>query len=156
MTVTLEPMTAERFVSWREHHVAAYAEEKVASGNWPAEGAAERAAKENAELLPQGVETPAHDLFIGVVDGREIGFLWLFTDPAPAAPEISIYDIEVVEGQRGKGYGRGLLEAAEGWCADHSIAVLKLHVFGFNTTAISLYESSGFETTNVAMAKRIR
>jgi ribosomal protein S18 acetylase RimI-like enzyme len=52
--------------------------------------------------------------------------------------------------------GRELLTAAEEWCADHSIGRLKLHVFGTNTTAISLYESAGFETTNINMAKIIR
>ena len=156
MTLTLEPMTAERFIVWNEQHVVDFSRDKVDAGNWPEEGAVERAARENADLLPQGVSTPGHDLFIGLVDGEEVGFLWLFTDPALQPPETFIYDIEVVEGRRGQGHGRDLLEAAEGWCADHSIAVLKLHVFGSNDAAISLYESSGFEITNLNMAKQIR
>lgn len=156
MTVTLEPMTPERYVSWNEQLITSFAEEKVRSGNWPAEGALERSAAENAKDLPQGLETVGHDIFIGVVDGQEIGCLWLFTNPALSVPETYIYDIEVVESQRGNGYGRGLLEAAEAWCADHSIGLLRLHVFGFNTTAISLYQSAGFETTNLNMAKHIR
>lgn len=153
--VALEPMAADRFVDWNERLVAHYAQEKVESGNWPAEGALERAAKENAELLSQGVETPAHDLFIGLVDGQEIGVLWLFTDPALTVTETFIYDIEVAEQHRGKGYGRGLLEAGERWCVEHGITMLRLHVFGSNTTAIGLYETSGFEVTNLNMAKRI-
>lgn len=156
MSVTLEAMTSERFVTWNEHLVTAYARDKIDAGNWPEDGAVERSARENAELLPQGVDTPGHDLFVGTVDGHEIGWLWLFTDPVLAAPETFIYDIEVADGRRGEGLGRELLEAAEAWCADHSIAVLRLHVFEHNTAAVSLYESAGFDTTNRNMAKHIR
>ncbi|GAA3510530.1 GNAT family N-acetyltransferase [Aeromicrobium panaciterrae] len=156
MPVTLQPMTAERYVSWNERLIVEFAKEKVDSGNWPAEGALERSARENAADLPRGLETPGHDIFVGLVDGEEVGVLWLFTDPAHQVPETMIYDIEIAEEHRGKGLGRELLTAAEEWCADHSIGLLKLHVFAHNTTAVSLYESAGFEATNINMAKVIR
>ncbi|VXC10154.1 conserved hypothetical protein [Aeromicrobium sp. 9AM] len=149
-------MSPERFVSWQEHLVVAFAKEKVDSGNWPAEGALERSVKENAQDLPQGLDTPGHDIFVALVDGEEVGVLWLFTDPELTVPTTMIYDIEVGEAHRGKGLGRELLTAAEEWCADHSIGVLKLHVFANNTAAVSLYESAGFEATNINMAKQIR
>lgn len=156
MSLLLTPMTAERFRSWNEHQIAAFAQDKVDAGNWPEEGALERSAEEIARLLPRGTETPGHWVFEAHVDGREVGTLWLFTDPASDPPEAFIYDIEISPDERGSGFGRELLEAAEGWCADHSIGVLRLHVFGFNEVAISLYESAGFETTNINMAKQIR
>lgn len=156
MSLTLQAMTPERFVSWNEHQITAFAQDKIDAGNWPEEGAIERSAKENAELLPLGLDTPGHDLFAATVDGREVGTLWLFTDPKLSPPETFIYDIEVEPTERGRGFGRELLEAAEGWCADHSIGMLRLHVFGFNEVAIGLYESAGFETTNINMAKQIR
>ena len=149
-------MSAERYVSWNARLVSEFAKEKVDSGNWPAEGALERSAKENARDLPQGLDSPGHDIFVGLVDDQEVGVLWLFTDPALKTPETMIYDIEIAEEQRGKGLGRELLTAAEEWCADHSIGLLKLHVFAHNTTAVSLYESAGFEATNINMAKVIR
>ena len=148
-------MSAERYVSWNERLIVEFAKEKVDSGNWPAEGAVERSAKENARDLPRGLGTTGHDIFVGLVEGEEVGVLWLFTDPQPQVPETMIYDIEIAEEHRGKGLGRELLTAAEEWCADHSIGVLKLHVFGHNTTATNLYESAGFEITNLNMAKRI-
>jgi GNAT superfamily N-acetyltransferase len=148
-------MTAERYISWKSELIASYADEKVKAGNWPADGALERSEAETAKQLPDGLETAGHDVFVGMADGQEIGFLWLFTDPALAVPETFIYDIEVRAEHRGKGYGRGLLEAGERWCAEHGVPTLKLHVFGFNTTAIKLYESSGFEVTNLHMAKQI-
>lgn len=149
-------MTAERYVSWNERLIVEYAKEKVDSGNWPAEGALERSAKENQRDLPQGLDTPGHDIFVGLVDGEEVGVLWLFTDPQLKVSETMIYDIEIAEEHRGKGLGRELLTAAEEWCADHSIGLLKLHVFGHNTTAISLYESAGFKPTNTNMMKTLQ
>jgi hypothetical protein len=90
-------MSPERYVSWNERLIVEFAKEKVDSGNWPAEGALERSAKENARDLPQGLETPGHDIFVGLVDGEEVGVLWLFTDPALKTPETMIYDIEIAE-----------------------------------------------------------
>ncbi len=149
-------MTPERYVSWNERLIVEFAKEKVDAGNWPAEGALERSAEENKQNLPQGLATAGHDIFVGLLDGEEVGVLWLFTDPALTTPETMIYDIEIAEQHRGKGLGRELLTAAEEWCADHSIGVLKLHVFATNTTAVSLYESAGFEATNINMSKIIR
>lgn len=148
-------MSAERFGSWKHQLIISFADEKVRAGNWPAHGALERSAAENAKALPDGLATTGHDIFVGTVGGQEVGHLWLFTNPALTVPETYIYDIEVAEEHRGKGHGRGILEAGERWCAEHEIATLKLHVFGFNIAAISLYESSGFEITNLNMVKRI-
>ncbi|QGG40960.1 GNAT family N-acetyltransferase [Aeromicrobium yanjiei] len=156
MSLTLEPMGAAQFASWMNHVMQWYAQGKVDAGSWPEEGAFERARRENAEQLPDGVQTPGNHFFVGTVDGREVGFLWLHSDPDQSPPTATIEAIEVLESERGQGLGRALLEAAEGWCADHSIATLRLHVFGRNTAAINLYESAGFEATNVLMAKTIR
>lgn len=156
MSLTLEPMSAAQHAPWMEHVMGWYAQGKVDAGTWPEEGALERALRENAEQLPQGVDTPHNDFFVGSVDGREVGYLWLHTDWEQSSLSTVIQAIEVLEGERGRGFGRELVEAAEGWCADHSIATLRLHVFGRNTVAIDLYESAGFETTDVLMSKTIR
>ena len=148
-------MSADRFVSWNTALIASYAEEKVKAGNWPEEGSLERSAAECAKELPDGLGAVGHDIFIGTVNGEEIGFLWLFTNPELKLPETFIFDIEVSAEHQGKGYGRGLLEAGERWCVERGVTAIKLHVFGFNTTAIKLYETSGYEVTNLNMTKRL-
>ncbi len=155
MDVTLEPMTTDRFVQWRERQVVEYAKDKVKAGVWPKDGAMEASAAEIASLLPDGPDTAGHDLFVGVADGAEVGQLWLYTDPAALAPETFIYEIAIDEQHQGKGLGRGLLVAAESWCADRGVTIVRLNVFAFNMTAISLYESSGYTVTNLNMMKRI-
>ena len=115
----------------------------------------EASAAEIASLLPDGPDTPGHDLFVGVADGTEVGQLWLFTDPEALARETFIYEIAIDEQHQGKGLGRGLLAAAESWCAGRGVAVVRLNIFAFNMTAISLYESSGYTVSNLNMMKRI-
>jgi ribosomal protein S18 acetylase RimI-like enzyme len=155
MSVTLEPMAADRFLQWREREILEYARDKVEAGVWPEDGAVAASAAEIASLLPDGPDTPGHDIFVGVVDGAEVGQVWLFTDPEAQVRETFVYEISIDEQHRGKGLGRGLLDAAESWCGDHGVTVVRLNVFAFNTTAISLYESSGFTATNLNMMKRI-
>ena len=155
MTVTLEPMSAEHFAEWNEQLVVSYAREKVEAGVWTEEHALDLSRSEQTTSLPQGMQTPGHDLFVGTVDGEVVGNLWLFTDPRQPMRDTFIYDIEIDEAHRGKGLGRALLTAAESWCAEHGSASVRLNVFSFNTTAISLYESAGYSPTSMRMMKRI-
>jgi GNAT superfamily N-acetyltransferase len=155
MTVTLEPMSAERFASWNEQQVRDYAQEKVDAGIWAQEDALASSAAEQDELLSDGLDTAGHDIFVATVGGEEVGNLWLFTNPVTRVRESFIYNIEVDETHRGKGLGRALLTAAEQWCITHGVTALRLNVFSFNTRAINLYESAGFAPTNMNMMKRI-
>lgn len=155
MTLTLEPMSAERFVSWTDQQIRDYAKDKVDAGIWAEEDALASSAAEQEELLSDGLETAGHDIFVAQLDGEEVGNLWLFTNPATQVRETFIYNIEVDEPHQGKGLGRALLTAAEQWCAERGVTALRLNVFSFNTKAISLYESAGFAPTNMNMMKRI-
>jgi GNAT superfamily N-acetyltransferase len=155
MDVTLEPMTADRFVQWREQEIIEFAKDKVKASVWPEDKAMKASAAEIASLLPDGPDTAGHDLFVAIADGTEVGQLWLFTDPEALAPETFIYEIAIDEQHQGKGLGRSLLAAAETWCAERGVKVVRLNVFAFNMTAISLYESSGYTVTNLNMMKRV-
>lgn len=66
-----------------------------------------------------------------------------------------IYDIEVMEDHRGKGYGRAILHAAEQETLKNGVNSIGLNVFGTNTVARSLYESAGYEITAQQMQKEI-
>ena len=75
----LEPMTRARYETWLETTIRDYAAEKVASGNYPDDGTSlERSKAEFDTLLPQGRETPGHEI-LSMVDeeGRDVGYLWI-------------------------------------------------------------------------------
>lgn len=148
-------MPEDYFAAWSQRLIVEYAREKVEAGVWTEEHALELSKAEQATILPDGMRTTGHDLFVGVVDGEIVGNLWLFTDPQQPVRDTFIYDIEINESHRGKGLGRALLEAAESWCAEHGSKSVRLNVFGPNTTARALYESAGYELTSMHMMKRI-
>lgn len=149
--VSLQPMTAEQYAAWRTPTIAGYAADKVASGEWPEPGSLARARRSFAELLPHGLATPDHHLFTAYAGADPIGALWVFVSAERG--DAFIYDIAVDEEHRGRGLGRALLEAAEQWSRERGLSSVSLHVFGANEVARRLYESSGYEVTDLSMRK---
>jgi GNAT superfamily N-acetyltransferase len=150
--VTLQPMTADYYAPWMAALQAGYAQDHVDAGNWTAEEATARAAADTETLLPDGVNSPGQFLFTAHgPSGEQIGALWIGLDRPNNGGWI--YEIEVAEEHRGSGYGRALLAAAEQAAKDVGAASLGLNVFGPNTVARKLYESSGYQVTTVQMVK---
>jgi ribosomal protein S18 acetylase RimI-like enzyme len=151
----LRPMTAAEFGVWRARTIPEYAAAHMRAGVWRAGEARSRAAKLIDNLLPAGTETPgALLLSAGTSDGCSVGMVWLVLDrPRPGA--VWIHNIEVFPDYRGKGYGRELLKAAEQHSLEHGAKEIGLNVFGGNTVARSLYESSGYEISSLQMRKRL-
>ena len=153
-SVELRPMSTDEYSAWVPTAIAEYAAHHASAGSRPAEASLAMAEKEFAELLPQGIETEQHHLLVAESDGLSVGVLWLRIPTPPGEPAF-VFDVEVVEGMRGRGYGRAIMLAAEAYSRDRGASALRLHVFGSNTVARSLYESLGYETTNVHMSKSL-
>jgi ribosomal protein S18 acetylase RimI-like enzyme len=151
-------MTETQYGHWYDRSVRGYADEKVRAGNWSAEDALERAREEFAKLLPSGLATPDHWLFsiVDVETGTSVGILWLARAMWQASGRSAfIFDFEVDEAFRRRGYGRAALAALEGKARELGFAEIGLHVFGHNLAARALYEQAGYEVTNVNMSKRL-
>jgi ribosomal protein S18 acetylase RimI-like enzyme len=146
-------MRQEEFRLYRQRAVGEYAAENIRAGNWNPEEAEERAARETNELLPDGVDTAGMVLLVGETAGGVVGLVWVGAAPAGRSGWW-IYDIEVVPAQRGRGYGRALLEAAEREAQLRGAESIGLNVFGGNDAARGLYESSGYEVAATHMRKR--
>ena len=152
--VTLIPMSAAAWTTWRSATIAGYALDNVRIGAWPAEGAEARAAADLLRILPDGQATPGHT-FRSVVneDGATVGSLWFAPNDPAHRPAIFIWDIAIHPGFRGQGYGRATLEALEPIARSLGYAEIELHVFGDNEVARRLYRSAGYVETNVSMVK---
>jgi GNAT superfamily N-acetyltransferase len=149
-------MSPERYVTWHAYSVAGYAEENVRSGRWTQDEALANSEADFKSLLPNGLDTAGHWLWSvqdSTGDGDEVGILWVATDRRPG--HAFIYDIEMDPAQRGKGYGSATLLALEGWCREHDITTIGLHVFGHNTGAWQLYKRMGYIETSVQMEKHL-
>jgi ribosomal protein S18 acetylase RimI-like enzyme len=148
MNVTLQRPSPTEANTWLAAGMEAFAADLVASG-MDKGAAAERARNDEAELLPQGIDTPGHLIF-KVVDGDEhVGWLWLALRSPRGEPDKGwVYDIEVGEAFRGRGYGRAAMQLAEEEARRQGLLRLGLNVFGHNPVASSLYICLGYEVTS--------
>ena len=142
--VVLSPMTAERYPRFAAESEAGFAGDLVASGRYTPEEAAAESHRQMVLELPHGRETEGQELFTASVDGVEVGILWLGMRERDGRPHAFILDIEVPADQRRRGYGRAMMLAAEREARRLGAHSIGLHVFGFNSGAIELYEGLGY------------
>lgn len=155
--LTVRPMTSTEFDAFRSRTDREYAAEQVLAGNWTAEEAETLSAKLTDELLPLGVETPGMLLLTAEIsDGVPIGHVWVALEPQSGSSVGAwIYEFEIDSDQRGQGYGRDLLRAAELETVRHGVNAIGLNVFGSNVIARKLYESAGYQVTSTRMYKEL-
>ncbi|UII58297.1 GNAT family N-acetyltransferase (plasmid) [Cytobacillus spongiae] len=153
--ITLQPMKDSDFEHWIQGSIKEYAEEKTKAGNFQKDTSMDQAENEFNQLLPDGLHTKDHFLFTLLDDKNQdnVGTLWINVNED--SRELFIYDIKIYEDKRGQGYGKGALKALDTFAAEQGIPKISLHVFGHNKIALSLYENSGFEVTNVLMSKSL-
>lgn len=142
--VDVRRMTPERFHGFAAHSEAAFAEDLVASGRYSAEAAATESHRQMTLELPDGVDSTGQLLFTAHADGEEVGILWLGERTRAGRPHVFVLDIEVAPEHRRRGHGREIMLAAEQEARRIGAASIGLHVFGFNTGAIALYEELGY------------
>ncbi|GAA2810303.1 GNAT family N-acetyltransferase [Streptomyces showdoensis] len=150
------PVTEPEFAEWSARSMAAFAQSWIDRG-MPAELAFAKAEDSRRRFLPEGLATPGVSVVVAVRDGDVVGYLWtggIELEPGDRAG--FVFEVEVAEEQRGKGYGRGLMVLAERLSLAAGESLLGLHVFAGNTPAIRLYESLGYRTTHVNSAKTLR
>lgn len=152
----LEPMTQARYDSWLAATIREYAAEKVAAGNYAEAGSLERSEGEFDVLLPQGLQTPGHEIRSMVDDdGQAVGYVWFTVEDRPEGRVVFIYDIAVDMEFRRRGHAQAALLEVEAYAREHGCMGVKLHVFGSNAGARQLYRKAGYEEMNVMMLKRI-
>jgi ribosomal protein S18 acetylase RimI-like enzyme len=148
----LVPLRSECFDAFFEAAVAAYAEDNVRSGRWPAQDAAGLARAETGRLLADGVATPEHQLFEIEDDTGGVGYLWLATLEHGSAKTAYVYQIIVRPEQRRRGHARAALRQAAALAASQGHGAIALHVFACNEAAQALYRALGFRIQSLNMA----
>jgi GNAT superfamily N-acetyltransferase len=152
----LRPMTQAEYDTTIGEIIEGYAEQNVTSGRWTAEDALEKSRQATDALLPKGMTSDGHHFFVMDENGAAAGYLWVNIDASGSKPQAFIYDIEVRDNYRRRGFARQSLIDLEAWCAGRGVVQMSLHVFSFNTGAISLYEQAGYRTTDLVMSKNLR
>jgi RimJ/RimL family protein N-acetyltransferase len=154
MAIKLAPMNEEQYIRFLDAAIKNYADDKVKARTWAKNEALEKSQLEFSTLLPNGIATDDHVLFSVENDGQQIGILWLHIRNKNNEKQAFIYDIELFEEERGKGFGKATMAALDDYANQVGIKKIGLHVFAHNPRAIALYEKCGYETTDISMSKR--
>jgi len=156
VAVELRPMRDDEFAAWLPVMRGRYAAEMVEQAAVPEEQAAVKATNEVEQLFPGGVPSGQQLVYVIEADGESAGVLWLCQrDEAFGGPCLFVYDVEVDERHRGRGYGRAAMEFAEDEARRLGVDRIALNVFGRNEVACGLYRSLGYEENAVAMSKKL-
>ena len=152
----LRPMTAPEYAEWVEQSIIGYAADKVASGQWTAEESLALSRKENAELLPLGLETPGNHLFT-FVDSQAVavGMLWFGVKKRFGADIAYVFNVSVRPERQREGHAARAFLALEEEVRRRGLSGIALHVFGHNNAARALYDKLGFRPTNISLFKPI-
>jgi ribosomal protein S18 acetylase RimI-like enzyme len=121
--------------------------------------------REAASVLDGVLRDIAHHLDAGSPDsrffvleqppGQRAGFLHLQLahDFFTGGRNCHVSDLAIAIGHEGRGHARALLAFAEAYAREHGCERLTLSVFPGNVRARALYESHGFETDVIRMAR---
>ncbi|MER7624118.1 GNAT family N-acetyltransferase [Streptomyces sp. NPDC126503] len=154
-SVEVRPMTEAEFEAWSARAKEGFAQSWIERGV-PEEQARAKAEESHRRHLPRGLATPGAAVHVAVRDGRDVGLLWTGRmEQGPGERLGFVYEVEVAEDQRGRGYGRALMLLAERVAREAGETRLGLHVFAGNTPALRLYDSLGYRTTHVNSAKTL-
>jgi len=154
---SLIPMRPERFEAYRLESARGYADDNVASGRWPAEGAHERALADFDQSLPQGLATADHYLYEIHDDGAQnaVGVIWFAVIERNGLRSAFVYDVEVQARFQRQGHARRAFQLLEPIVRAKGLSSIGLHVFTQNTGAQALYQSLGYRVTSINMMKRL-
>jgi ribosomal protein S18 acetylase RimI-like enzyme len=155
--IDLRPMTEEQFHAYLGLAIAGYAQDIARAGNVAPELAATTSEQQFQNLLPDGLDTADQYLYAiyETAQDKRVGHLWFGTREEGRRPFAALYDFEIFEPYRRRGYGTQSLRSLEQKVRDRGLDEIRLHVFGHNLPARALYEKMGYVPTNITMAKQL-
>lgn len=153
--VMVRPLAQAEYETWRREEEASFAQSWIDRGV-PVEQARLKARASERRFLPGGLATPHTWINRLLHEDEPAGLLWVARhEIEPGEWAAFVFNVEVVEEQRGRGYGRALMTLAERIALQAGETRIGLHVFADNTPALRLYESLGYRTTTLYTVKQL-
>jgi ribosomal protein S18 acetylase RimI-like enzyme len=154
MSLRKRPMTAAEFEIWKASSAETYAREIEHALRLSPEQAAAKAATSFAQLLPDGVETPNHSVYVFEdEDGSAVGQLWIAEERVDGRARLYVYRLDITQAERGRGFGREAMLMVEDEARARGLDRIELNVWPTNRVAHALYRSLEFEETSLGMVK---
>lgn len=153
--VKFKRMTKKEFKSYINTVIDELPKEFIRAGVRDQKKAIRQAKEQIERILPNGFETPNNFLY-SILDNatsNKVGILWYEIREKEGIKHVFICDISINKDHRRKGYGTQTFQVLEKEVKNKGISTIKLHVFGHNKLAITLYKKLGYKATNVIMSK---
>ena len=151
---SLLPLRPPAFALWFAALIVDYAADLHAAG-LSAQAAENKARTELAKDFPGGVGTDAQLVFAVMVDGAQVGVIWIAPGPVDDSTNWWVYDLAIDPAFRRRGYGRAAMLLGEQEAAARGATRLSLNVFARNRSAAALYSSLGYQPTKIHLQKRL-
>ena len=150
--LTVEPLPAAAFPQWRHDAIDGFARQSAASLRTD-----ETAQRRQAEhifdtMLPNGVDSPGHEILRLCHHGTVVAELWLRVE---YDDHVFILNVASRPRFRGRGYGRAAMRLAEARAAQLGRTTVRLNVFANNTVAYNLYQDLGYRVTDEHRVKEL-
>ena len=118
------------------------------------EAALQKAEADFPAVLPMGLETPGHHIFVVEADGAAVGRLWLAEREMAGRRVMFIYDVtRSTRSTRAMATAGPRCVSPRTRRAPAACDRIELNVFGGNDVARGLYRSLGYVETSAQMAK---
>jgi GNAT superfamily N-acetyltransferase len=97
-------------------------------------------------MFPDGIPAEGHEVFAVEDEGRVVGALWIGPPPDDAQDVLYVWDITVVETERGKGIGTATMLQAEQEARRRGCRAIALSTREGNAVARHVYGKLGYIT----------
>jgi len=148
-------MRGDEFEDWLPRVRDGYADGMVEHGGMSEQAARAKAEADTKALFPDGKPVPEQSVYVLEAEGAPVGVLWVAQRELDGAQALWVYEIQVDEELRGRGYGRAAMLLAEDEARRRGIGRVALNVFGGNEVARGLYRSLGYAEQAVLMSKPV-
>ncbi len=155
MNARLRALRDDELTAYRAATELAYAKDVEQHAGMPRELAVAKARREFEALWPGSVPGPNQSIYAVEHAGERVGNLWLAERDNQGRKVLWIYDIEIDEQFRGRGFGRAAMALVEEQARERGLDRVELNVFGRNEIARNLYRSLGYEESAVWMGKNL-
>lgn len=153
--VKLVPMLQKDYEAFLERDIREYAKENVRAGYWSEAEALKKSREEHARLLPDGLKSKDHYLFT-IYDAQDaVGIIWMKANLDSPKPSGFIFDLEIDEKFRHKGYATRAMLQLEEFARELGLRQLALHVFAHNRIARTMYEKLDYQVSSLNMLKEL-
>jgi len=151
-------MSEEAFRRFAAEVIEEYAQSNVKAGLWEPDVALATAKKEFNRVLPQGRSSPDHYILqiVAPNSAEVVGWLWWAVIERSGIREAFIFDIQIFEQCRRRGYARLALQEMERLVRKAGLSRIGLHVFAYNQPGQALFAALDFAVTGLNMQKVLK